>query len=134
MTTLLAFDLGTTGAKAALVDAATGAVLDSATAPYPTRYTPDGGAEQSPDDWWDAVVRTCRDLAARRPDALAHVAAVGCGGIMNGVVLVDGAGRALRDALIHADTRSVLRSAVPWNVHWDATPSSARRRTGPTVT
>ena len=104
--TLLAFDLGTTGNKAALVDAATGRVLDSETVPYPTRYTEDGGAEQSPDAWWQSAVSACRALTARRPAEMAQVAAIGCGGMMNGVVLVDAAGQALRDAIIHADVRS----------------------------
>lgn len=108
MTTImiLAFDIGTTGNKATLVDAATGTIVDSVIAPYPTRYTPDGGAEQSPDDWWASVGAACRELHARHPDSLKHVQAIGCSGMMNGVVLVDRKGQALRGAILHADVRS----------------------------
>ena len=107
--TLLAFDLGTTANKAALVDAASGRVLDSETVAYPTRYTQDGGAEQSPEDWWQSAVSACRALTARRPLEMARVAAIGCGGMMNGAAVVDAGGNALRDAIIHADVRSVTQ-------------------------
>jgi len=108
MTTImiLAFDIGTTGNKATLVDAATGTIVDSIIAPYPTRYTPDGGAEQSPDDWWASVGAACRELHAHHPELLKHVQAIGCSGMMNGVVLVDRKGQALRGAILHADVRS----------------------------
>lgn len=103
---LLAFDIGTTGNKATLVDADAGAIVASATVPYDTRYTPDGGAEQSPDDWWASVVSACRQLQSRHPGRLKQVQGIGCSGMMNGVVLVDKHGQALRQSIIHADVRS----------------------------
>ena len=51
---ILAIDLGTGGPKVALIS------TDGEIAGYefePTRliYTPDGGVEQDPDDWWQAL-------------------------------------------------------------------------------
>ena len=103
---LLSFDIGTTGNKAALVDLGTGQIVGTATASYPTRYTPDGGAEQEPADWWASVRETCHELFAHWPHEMAQVDAVGCSGMMNGVVLIDGKGESIRPAIIHADTRS----------------------------
>ena len=103
---LLAFDLGTTGNKAVLVHADSGQVAASATAAYATRYTAGGGAEQSPEDWWQSAIACCKRLSVDAPDAFRRIAAIGCGGMMNGVVLVDENGFAVRDAIIHADTRS----------------------------
>lgn len=103
---LLSFDIGTTGNKAALVDPSTGQVVGAALAAYGTIYTPGGGAEQEPDDWWQSVAAACRELNSRCPGEMARVTAIGCGGMMNGVVLIDAQGVALRPAIIHADTRS----------------------------
>src|SRR5579883_2510822 len=102
---LLAFDLGTTGNKAALVEAATGRVSASALSNYRTYYTENGGAEQSPDDWWQSTVRCCQELQAKAPAEFAKVAAIGASGMMNGLVLTDPNGAALAPALIHADVR-----------------------------
>lgn len=103
---LLAYDLGTTGNKAILVEAATGKVAASAFASYPTYYTGNGGAEQSPDDWWASAIETSRQLSSQAPHEFSQIVAVGVGGMMNGLVLTDPNGMALRPAIIHADTRS----------------------------
>lgn len=109
--TLLAFDIGTSGNKAVLVDSRSGGLIAAATAAYPTIYTADGGAEQAPDAWWASVVRCCAQLRAEAPVAFDGTAAVGCSGIMNGVVLVDKSGNALRNAIIHADVRAARQCA-----------------------
>jgi|SRR5579871_1811045 len=102
---LLAHDLGTTGDKATLFDAE-GRLLASAFAPYPTHYPRPGWAEHTPEDWWDAVCLSSRQLLAQVPEAQNHLAAVGFSAMMNGCLLVDSRGNALRPALIHADIRS----------------------------
>jgi len=103
---LLAFDLGTTGNKAVLVDASSGAVLGAALARYGTNYTSDGGAEQDPLDWWTSLIETCIELRRRYPELFSQVIGIGCGGMMNGLVAVDAAGEAVGSAIIHADVRS----------------------------
>src|SRR5215470_11252303 len=99
---LLAHDLGTTGDKATLFDAE-GRLLYTAFAPYPTRYPRPGWAEQDPEDWWQAVCRSTRELMAQAPEAASNLAAVSFSAMMNGCLLVDQEGNALRSGLIHAD-------------------------------
>ena len=100
---VLAIDLGTSGPKVALV-AADGRVLGSELEPVALRLTPDGGAEQRPDEWWSAIVAAARRLLARERPA-ADVVAVSCTSQWSGTVAVDDAGRPLHDALLWMDSR-----------------------------
>lgn len=102
---LLACDIGTTGLKATLFTSK-GSVLAAAMSPYSPDYGPDGAAEQEPATWWHALCSAMADLVAQRPEAPNRIAAIGLSGMMNGCVLVDEQGRAVRPAIIHADTRS----------------------------
>ena len=46
---VLALDLGTSGAKAALIDLRTGETTAACSQPHPTHTLPGGGVEQGPD-------------------------------------------------------------------------------------
>ena len=60
---LLGIDIGTTGAKALVIDCA-GNVVASATEEYPL-YTPRPlWSEQNPEDWWQGVVHSVRRASA----------------------------------------------------------------------
>lgn len=107
-TYLIAHDLGTTGDKATLFDAE-GHLLASAFALYATSYPHPGWAEHDPEDWWNAVCVSSRQLLAQIPEARSDLAAVGFSGMMNGCLPVDAEGQALRPAMIHADIRSVAQ-------------------------
>ena len=105
MTTLLAgLDLGTTGAKAVLVDAATGATVARAHRDYPSDTGTAGRHEQNPDDWWTAAAATLREVLVRFPAGA--VAAVGLSGHMHAVALIDDHDRPVRPALTWADRRA----------------------------
>ena len=52
---ILAVDLGTSGMKVALITVS-GKVLGWETEPIQLMHTPDGGVEQSPDEWWGAFL------------------------------------------------------------------------------
>ena len=60
-TYVLAIDLGTSGCKAALVSVH-GRVVAWCFHAVDLRILPGGGAEQDPDDWWDALLESCGDL------------------------------------------------------------------------
>ena len=67
---VLAVDLGTSGMKVALVTLR-GEVLGLESQGVKLHLTPDGGAEQSPDEWWQAFLTVSarllgRNLASRR--------------------------------------------------------------------
>lgn len=105
---LIGVDLGTTTAKAVVVDAA-GRAHGRARAAYPLRRPRPTWAEQTPDDWWAAVCRAVREATAgvdRR-----RIAALALSGQLNAAVLLDAAGRPLRDALVWLDVRAASEAA-----------------------
>jgi xylulokinase len=106
---ILAHDLGTTGNKATLFDAQ-GRLLGSAFASYETDYPQPNWAEQNPDDWWDAVCVTTRQLLAQSGVDPAEIAGVGFSGQMMGVVPLGKEGQPLRSCIIWADQRAQAQS------------------------
>jgi len=58
---LLAHDLGTSGNKATLFTT-DGRLVKSTISAYPTRYFNATWAEQNPDDWWNAVCESTKEL------------------------------------------------------------------------
>ena len=101
---ILAVDFGTSGMKVALVTIG-GRVLDWETEPVRLILTPDGGAEQSPGEWWQAFLSAGGRLLKRNPDTGPHVIAVCCSTQGEGTVAVDRAGNALGNALLWMDMR-----------------------------
>lgn len=101
---ILAIDLGTSGAKAC-VTTLRGRVLATAAEPVRLLLFPGGGAEQEPDDWWRALMAAARRVMADGGFAPDRIAAVAATAQWGGTVAVDGAGRALGNAVIWADTR-----------------------------
>lgn len=99
----LGIDIGTTGAKAVLLDT-DGAVIADAFADYPMHVSGPGRAEQDPDDWWRATVAVSRELvAAAGPES---IAGVGLTGQMHGLVLTGADGRPLRRCIMWNDQRT----------------------------
>ena len=101
---VLAFDLGTSALKAALVTSA-GQVAALETEPCRLHLLPGGGAEQDPDEWWAALVTATRRLLARGVASPAQVAAIGCTAQWSATVAVDRTGRPLMPAISWMDTR-----------------------------
>lgn len=101
---VLAWDLGTSGAKVGIV-AATGAVLAHEFEPTALRLLPGGGAEQDPFEWWEALLRATDRLLARELVARSSIVALGVTAQWSGTVAVDCRGEPLRNALIWMDSR-----------------------------
>lgn len=100
----LAIDLGTSGPKVALVSVK-GQVLACEIESTPVLLLPGGGAEQAPDDWWQAICRASRRLLARPEARRASVVGV-CGTTQwSGTVAVDREGNPLGNAIIWMDSR-----------------------------
>lgn len=101
---ILAVDLGTSGMKAALVTVS-GKILGWETEPVRLILTPDGGAEQCPEDWWQAFL-TCADrLLDKDPEAAHRVTAICCSTQGESTVAVDQAGNAIGNAILWMDMR-----------------------------
>lgn len=108
MSHLLGIDVGTTGARAVVVDGEDGGVVAGATSEYPL-YTPRPlWAEQDALDWWRGTVAAVREALSRARDAAGtiDVEGVGLTGQMHGVVLLDGSGQVLGRSLIWCDGRT----------------------------
>src|SRR5512145_154439 len=102
--TILAVDFGTSGMKVALITVS-GRVLGWESEPVRLILTPDGGAEQSPDEWWQAFLSAAGRLMKHEQDAASNVIAVCASTQGEGTVAVDKAGNALGNAILWMDMR-----------------------------
>lgn len=108
--TILAFDLGTTGNKVTLFSS-DGRILASACKPYPTNYPNQGWAEQDPEDWWASSCLAVQELVQKGLNPH-DIIAISLSGHMMGCLPVDAVGNSLHPSLIHADGRSELQCSV----------------------
>lgn len=99
MAKLLGIDVGTSGAKAVLIDES-GAVLAQASSGYPISTPRPLWSEQYPEDWWQGVLRCVAAIGEPRPDA------IGLSGQMHGAVFLDGEGVVIRPAILWNDQRT----------------------------
>ena len=107
MTYVLAYDIGTTGVKTCLFGIGERiTLLSSAQEGYRLYLLPGGGAEQEPDEWWGAMCRTTRALFAKADVAPQAVAGLSFCSQMQGLVLVDRAGKPVRRAMSYMDQRA----------------------------
>ena len=101
---ILAVDLGTSGMKVALITAH-GQVLGWESQLVTLYLTPDGGAEQSPEEWWQALITTAQRLIARRLTPRETIKAICCSTQGEGTVPVDRDGNALMNCILWMDMR-----------------------------
>jgi xylulokinase len=101
---VLAIDLGTSGAKVGLVGD-DGDVVASEFEATSQILLPGGGAEQRPDEWWQAVLHAADRLLARQLVPRDHIFALAVSAQWSGTVPVDRQGRALGNAITWMDAR-----------------------------
>ncbi|HOG07004.1 MAG: FGGY-family carbohydrate kinase [Syntrophales bacterium] len=101
---VLAVDLGTSGPKTALVSVH-GDVVDSEFQDTPVILFPDGGAEQDPRGWWDAIRSTAKKVIGKNRVPPEDIAAVSVTTQWSGTVPVDRDGRHLMNGIIWMDCR-----------------------------
>lgn len=101
---ILAIDLGTTGAKVALVSTG-GEIVDYAFEATQLLLLPNGGAEQRPGDWWNAIKRATRSLLGKGGVAPDDIIVLSCTTQWSGTVAVDRDGYPLMNAIIWMDSR-----------------------------
>lgn len=107
---LLGIDLGTTEAKAGIVDL-DGRLLAIARAGYGLEvgHGP-GWAEQDPGSWWSAVVGAVRALHRSEAAAGVDIVAIGVDGHGPTLAAVDARGEATRPAITFLDTRAAVEA------------------------
>jgi xylulokinase len=105
MAYLMGIDVGTTGTKTLLIDEE-GVIVASAVAEYPM-YTPrPQWAEQDPEDWWQATIRSVRQVLNASGIAPREITGIGLTGQMHGMVMLDAQGQVLRRCIMWNDQRT----------------------------
>lgn len=104
---ILTYDIGTTGVKTCVFSVdETIHLLGAASAGYGLYVWPDGRAEQKPDEWWDAMCETTRKALKDAKVKADKIEGVSFCSQMQGIVLVDQDGNALRPAMSYMDQRA----------------------------
>ncbi len=101
---ILAIDLGTSGPKVALFSAQ-GELVASEFEETPVHLLPNGGAEQSPAAWWNAIDTAAKRLLAKQLVPADTIIAIGTTAQWSGTVAVDAQGNAIENAIIWMDSR-----------------------------
>ncbi len=80
--------MGTSGPKTALISVY-GEVVDSEFKDTPIILFPDGGAEQDPQGWWDAIMSTAKKVISKNLVSPDDIVAVSVTSQWSGTVAVD---------------------------------------------
>jgi len=100
----LAVDLGTSGPKIALLSMK-GEIVHSLVESTSLFLKTHGGAEQNPEDWWEAIKRGIHRILAQNCIQKDQILAVCCTAQWSGTVPVDKEGKHLMNAIIWMDSR-----------------------------
>ncbi|MSS85448.1 xylulose kinase [Actinomycetaceae bacterium WB03_NA08] len=115
---LLGIDFGTESCRAAIFDLR-GVPIGFAATPYTTSLPKPGWAEQSPADWWDALVASVRRVLNETGIPARHIAAMSSDATTMTVVAMDKTGNELRPAIMWMDVRATKQSARAETInHW----------------
>lgn len=101
---ILAIDLGTSGPKVALYSTQ-GRLVESEFEETPLLLKENGGAEQSPDDWWKAIDTAAKRLLSKKLVPANDIVGIGITAQWSGTVALDRDGNALGNSVIWMDTR-----------------------------
>ena len=103
---IIIYDFGTSSVKTCLFDIASEVQLvASATAGYSLTISPDGGAEQDTEEWWAALSSTTRDVLICSKVQPAGIKGIAFCSQMQGTVLVDRDGNAVRRPMNYLDQK-----------------------------
>ncbi|MBO5565911.1 MAG: xylulokinase [Succinivibrio sp.] len=105
---LLGVDLGTSGTKTVLFSQF-GEVVASASYEYPLYQPKNGWAEQDPEDWYKAAVKTIKTVLKKSEVNNEDIAGLSIAGQMHGLVMLDKKGEVLRRAILWCDSRTSLQ-------------------------
>ena len=101
---ILAIDLGTSGPKVVLFDI-NSEVIDHSFSKTGYSLLPGGGAEQNPEEWWQAIKMAVSEVLSRNTEYINHIEAVSVTSQWSGTVAVDKKGHHLMNAIIWMDSR-----------------------------
>ena len=107
---LLGIDIGTGGTRSLLCDDA-GKILAVADAEHPSYQPKPNWSEQQPEDWWRTTVESVRAAVEKAGIKGEEIHGIGLSGQMHGLVMLDGADRVLRPAILWNDQRTAEECA-----------------------
>jgi xylulokinase len=120
LTHILVHDVGTTGNKACLYRVSQKLeLIDSHVVEYPIYVLENGGVEQKVDEWWAAITQSTQQVLRETGVDPHTIKGMAFCAQMQGVVLCDEQGNALRNAMSYMDGRAVdqighyLRTGFP---------------------
>lgn len=105
MNYLIGIDVGTSATKTVLFDEK-GNVTASAAVEYPLYQPKNGWAEQRPEDWRDAVLKTLSQVVLKSGVAKEAIKGIGISGQMHGLVMLDENKEVIRPSIIWCDQRT----------------------------
>lgn len=107
MAYVIAYDIGTTGVKTCLFEVK-GQIrlITSANKGYQLYILDNGGAEQDCDEWWQAMCETTKELFTKCDVKPWEIDGISFCSQMQGLVLVDSEGKALRRPMSYMDQRA----------------------------
>lgn len=106
----LGYDIGSSSIKAALVDVNTGKTIHITQYPKTEMEMiahQEGWAEQDPEVWWQAVIKSTNELLAHGDIDNKDITSIGISYQMHGLVCVDKDQNVLRPSIIWCDSRAV---------------------------
>lgn len=102
---LLGLDVGTTSTRTIIINE-NGKLVASSTSDYKLLTPKPGWAEQNPDDWWAASVKTIREVIKKSNISPEKISCIGLSGQMHGSVFLDSSGNVIRPAILWCDQRT----------------------------
>ena len=105
MSCLIGLDIGTTGVKAIMINR-DGKVLATDFQEYPLYFPRPGWAEQNPEDWWNATIKSIKNLMGKarvKPDSIKGLS---FSGQMHGLICLDKNYKVIRPAILWCDVRT----------------------------
>ncbi|MBS7359949.1 MAG: FGGY-family carbohydrate kinase [Oscillospiraceae bacterium] len=103
----ISYDIGTTGIKTCIFELGdTIKLVSASSAGYNLYVLPDGGAEQDPKEWWDAMCSTTKIVLDKCNVDVKDICGISFCSQMQGVVLVDKDCKPVRRAMSYMDQRA----------------------------
>jgi xylulokinase len=102
---LLGLDVGTTSTRTVIIDENSKPVASSIS-DYKLITPKPGWAEQIPDDWWIASIKTIKDVIKKSNVSPENIVCIGLSGQMHGSVFLDSSGNVIRPAILWCDQRT----------------------------
>lgn len=105
-TCVISYDVGTTGIKTCLFEISDGIkLISSAMEGYELHVMENGGVEQDPYDWWNAMCSTTKKVLEENNISSEKIKGISFCAQMQGLVLVDKSGEPVRRGMSYMDNR-----------------------------